>query len=89
MRIEGVFKFVKNTLGWEDFQVRDWESIKNIIALAFFIGVYFYEIEPALAHNPDIEWLCALGGGRGKGVVARHYFCEGLKNLLGSVDVSL
>ena len=79
-KIEDVFKFVKNTLGWEEFQVRDWESIKNIIALAFFIGGYFYEIEPELAHNPVMEWLCALGGG--KGVITRHYFLEGLKNLL-------
>jgi len=79
-KIEGVFKFVKNALGWEDFQVRDWESIKNIIALAFFIGGYFYEIEPKLAHNPGMEWLCALGGG--KGTISRHYFLEGLKNLL-------
>jgi hypothetical protein len=78
--IEGVFKFVKNALGWEEFQVRDWESIKNIIALAYFIGGYFYEIEPELAHNPVIAWLCALGGG--KGIVTRHYFLEGLKNLL-------
>jgi hypothetical protein len=79
-KIEGVFKFVKNALGWEDFQVRDWESIKNIIALAFFIGGYFYEIEPELAHNPGMEWLCALGAG--KGVISRHFFLEGLKNLL-------
>jgi hypothetical protein len=79
-KIEGVFKFVKNALGWEDFQVRDWESIKNIIALAFFIGGYFYEIEPELAHNTGIEWLCALGGG--KGIISRHFFLEGLKNLL-------
>ncbi|MFH1633542.1 MAG: transposase [Chloroflexota bacterium] len=78
--IEGVFKFVKNALGWEDLQVRDWESIKNIIALAFFIGGYFYEIESELAHNPVMEWLCALGGGKGK--ITRHYFLEGLKNLL-------
>ncbi len=78
--IEGVFKFVKNALGWEEFQVRDWESIKNIIALAFFIGGYFYEIEPELARNPVMQWLCALGGG--KGLLSRHYFLEGLKNLL-------
>ena len=78
--IEGVFKFVKNALGWEEFQVRDWESIKNIIALAFFIGGYFYAIEPELAHNPVMEWLCKLGGGKGK--ITRHYFLEGLKYLL-------
>jgi hypothetical protein len=79
-KIEGVFKFVKNALGWEEFQVQDWESIKNIIALAFFIGGYFYEIEPELANNPVILWLCQLGGGKGK--ITRHYFLEGLKNLL-------
>jgi len=86
-KIEGVFKFVKNALGWEDFQVRDWESIKNIIALAFFIGGYFYEIEPELAHNPGMEWLCALGGG--KGIISRHFFLEGLKSLLIHQQVEL
>ena len=80
VKIEGVFKFVKNALGWEEFQVQDWESIKNIIALAFFIGGYFYEIEPELANNPVILWLCQLGGGKGN--ITRHYFLEGLKNLL-------
>ncbi len=60
--------------------MRDWASIKNIIALAFFIGGYFYEIEPELARNPVMQWLCALGGG--KGFLSRHYFLEGLKNLL-------
>ncbi len=40
-KIEAVFKFLKDVLGWEEFQVRDYESIKNIIALAYFIGVYW------------------------------------------------
>lgn len=80
VKIEGVFKFVKNALGWEEFQVRDWTSIKNVIALAFFIGGYFYEIEPELAQHPVIEWLCELGGGKGQ--LTRHYFLEGLKCLL-------
>lgn len=79
-KIEAVFKFVKNAVGWEEFQVRDWESIKNLIATAFFIGGYFYEIEPQLAHHPALEWLCQLGNGKGK--VTRHFFMEGLRNLL-------
>ena len=54
-KIESVFKFLKDVLGWEEFQVRDWNSIKNIIALCFFIGNYFYEIESALIDNPTIE----------------------------------
>lgn len=79
-KIEEVFKFVKNALGWEQFQVRDWESIKNLIALAFFIGGYFYKIEPHLAQHPVIDWLCQLGNSKGK--MTRHFFLEGLKNLL-------
>lgn len=79
-KIEEVFKFVKSAVGWEEFQVRDWESIKNLIATAFFIGGYFYEIEPQLAHHPVVAWLCQLGNGKGK--VTRHFFLEGLRNLL-------
>ncbi len=79
-KIEEVFKFVKSAVGWEQFQVRDWESIKNLIATAFFIGGYFYNIEPQLANHPIVEWLCQLGNGKGK--VTRHFFLEGLKSLL-------
>ena len=79
-KIEEVFKFVKNAVGWEEFQVRDWESIKNLIATAFFIGGYFYQLEPQLANHPTIQWLCQLGNGKGQ--VTRHFFLEGLRNLL-------
>ncbi len=79
-KIEEVFKFVKSAVGWEQFQVRDWESIKNLIATAFFIGGYFYKIEPHLANHPVVEWLCQLGNGKGK--VTRHFILEGLKSLL-------
>jgi hypothetical protein len=79
-KIEAVFKFLKDVLGWEEFQVRDWDSIKNIIALCFFIGNYFYEIESALIHNPTIEIICQMGSG--KGTVSRHFFLEGLKVML-------
>lgn len=86
-KIESVFKFVKQSVGWEQFQVRDWESIKNLIAFAFFIGGYFYEIEPQLAHHPVIAWLCQLGNGKGK--VTRHYFLAGLSALLTHQHVEL
>ena len=79
-KIEAVFKFLKDVLGWEEFQVRDYTSIKNIIALAYFIGGYFYEIGSDLIENPTIVLLAQLGGGKGK--VTRHYFLEGLKRLL-------
>jgi hypothetical protein len=79
-KIEAVFKFLKDVLGWEGFQVRDYESIKNIIALCYFVGGHFYEIGSELTKNPTIELIAQLGGGKGK--VTRRYFLEGLKKLL-------
>lgn len=79
-KIENVFKFLKDTLGWEEFQVRDFESIHNLIALCFFVGEYFFEMEPALADHPVIAFIAQLGGGKGK--VTRHFFLEGLRVLL-------
>lgn len=79
-KIEEVFKFIKGSVGWETFQVRDWESIKNLIALGFFIGGYFYYLEPQLAQHLVIAWLCQLG--KGKGQISRHFLLEGLRCLL-------
>ena len=79
-KIESVFKFLKDVLGWEEFQVRDWESIKNIIAICFFVGGYFYEIDSELTKNATITMICELGGSKGK--VTRHFFLQGLKKLL-------
>jgi hypothetical protein len=79
MRFEGVFKFLKQHLGWEDFQVRDFTSIENIIVLAYFIGGYFYEIESALTHDPAMKQICLLGYGKGK--VTKLYFLRGLAKL--------
>ncbi|MFN8454492.1 MAG: hypothetical protein U0401_09195 [Anaerolineae bacterium] len=85
-KIEAVFKFLKDVLGWEEFQVRDYESIKNIIALAYFVGGYFYEIDSDLTQNPTIELIAQLGGGKGK--VTRYYFLQGLKKLLVHASVA-
>lgn len=85
-KIEAVFKFLKDVLGWEEFQVQDYESIKNIIALAYFVGGYFYEIGSDLTHNPTIELIAQLGGGKGQ--VTRYYFLQGLKKLLAHASVA-
>ena len=79
-KIEGVFKFLKDTLGWEEYQVRDWESIKNIIAICYFIGGYFYEIHSELIENETVQMICNLA--RNKGKITHHFFLEGLKILL-------
>lgn len=79
-KIEGVFKFLKDVLGWEEYQVRDWESIKNIIAICFFVGGYFYEIKSELTNNPTIQMICDLAKSKGK--ITHYFFLEGLKMLL-------
>ena len=86
-KIESVFKFLKDVLGWEEFQVRDWESIKNIIAICFFIGGYFYEIESELIDNKVILMICDLAKSKGK--ITRFFFLEGLKVLLTAYRVDI
>lgn len=85
-KIEQVFKFFKDVLGWEEFQIRDYEAIKNLLALCFFIGSYFYEIESELINNHNVALIAQLGGGKGK--VTRHYFLQGLKKMLILADVA-
>jgi hypothetical protein len=75
-----VFKFLKGQLGWESFQVQDWQSIETIIVLAFFIGGYFYESESKLVNNADMQEICQLGNGKGK--VTKTFFLRGLAQLV-------
>jgi len=86
-KIESVFKFLKDVFGWETFQIHCYEAIKNLIALAFFIGGYFYEIEDELIKNETVQWICELGNGKGK--VTRYYFMEGLRKLLTVAEVEI
>lgn len=85
-KIEGVFKFLKAQLGWEEFQVRDLLAIKHIIILCYFIGAYFYELEPEITKNEYMQGICKLGGGKGK--ATRHFFLKGLEKIYHFEDVS-
>jgi len=78
-KIEAVFKFLKQYLGWEKFQVRQLVAIKHIILLCFFIGSYFYEYEPQLTKNEFVVTVCQLA--KSKGNVTRHFFLKGLEIL--------
>lgn len=78
-KIEGVFKFLKNVLGWEEFQIRDFESIKTLLTLCYFIAGYFYEIESILLEQDFVQFLANLGGGKGK--ITRYYILEGFAKL--------
>ena len=75
-KIEGVFKFLKNQLGWEHFQIRNFQAIKNILLLGFFVGAYFVEREPELIDNPLVIIICKLAKSKGK--VTKHFFMKGL-----------
>lgn len=78
-KIESVFKFCKNQLGWEKFQVRKFEAIKNLIAFIYFIAGYFYEIEEDIVEHPTAQWLAHIGNGKGK--VTPYYILRGVKKI--------
>jgi len=35
--IENIFKFLKDVLGWEEYQTRNLQGIKNLIVLTFMV----------------------------------------------------
>lgn len=75
-KIEGLFKFLKNELGWENFQIRNFQAIKNMLLLGFFVGAYFCEYESELIDNPLVIIICTLAKSKGK--ISRHFFMKGL-----------
>ena len=85
-KIEVVFRFLKQNLGWEDFQVRDFESIKNLLAIAFFLVGYFKELEEELKQHPLALFLCDLALSKGK--ITLFYLLEGLTKVANFREVS-
>jgi Transposase DDE domain len=76
-KIEVVFRFLKQNLGWEDFQVRDFNSIKNLLAIAFFLVGYFPELEDELRKHHLAAELCSLAKSKGK--ITIHFLIQGLQ----------
>jgi len=79
-KIEGVFKFCKDVLGWESIQIPDFTTLSNLLTLVYFISAYFFEIEDQLTKDPSIQWLAEFGGGKGK--VTRYYVLNGIARLI-------
>ena len=79
-RIETVFKFLKEGLGWEDMQLRNFLGIQRLLSFCFFIAAYLYKIGDQEVHDDYVILLARLGGG--KGVVSKHYILQGIKALL-------
>lgn len=84
-KIEYVFRFLKDALGWEEIQVRDFKSIQNLLSISFYVSAYLYEIGDEITYDDYSINLAGLGGGKGK--VTRYYIFEGIKLLLGKFRV--
>lgn len=84
-KIEGVFKFLKSVLGWEESQIREFSAIKTLLTFCYFVAGYFYEIESALIQNETIQFLAHLGNGKGK--VTRFYILRGLNKWINKTIV--
>jgi Transposase DDE domain len=86
-KIEIVFRFLKQNLGWETIQVRDFNSITNLLALAFFLVGYFDEMETELRQHPASQMLCKLALSKGK--ITRFFLLKGLEKLANFQEVTL
>jgi hypothetical protein len=84
-KIEVVFKFLKQNIGWETFQVRDWESIKNLLALVFFMVGYFKELEEELKKHPMAKFIVDLAFSKGK--ITTFFLLKGIEKLVNFIQV--
>ena len=79
-KIEYVFKFLKEGLGWEEMQIQDFKAIQNLLAICFYVASYLYEIGEEKAYDDYAILLAELGGGKGE--VTRHFITKGIRHLL-------
>jgi len=83
-KIEAVFKFLKDVLGWEEFRIRDIVGIKKLLALTYLLGAYFYEVGEAVVGQEFVELVSRLGNGKGK--ITRGALIKGLKELITTIQ---
>ena len=79
-KIEYVFKFLKEGLGWEDIQIQDFKAIQKLLSICFYVASYLYEIGEEKAYDDYAILLAKMGGGKGK--VTRHFMTQGIRDLL-------
>lgn len=84
-RIECVFKFLKEGLGWEEMQIQDFQSIQNLLSICFFLAAYLYEINEQEVHDDYVILLAKLGGGKGN--ISRYYILEGIHMIMAKYRV--
>jgi hypothetical protein len=59
--VEDSFRFIKDTLGWEDVQLLDLHGIRTLLALAWVVAAYLYELGVSL-DEPTLQIVARLGG---------------------------
>lgn len=79
-KIEYVFKFLKEGLGWEEFQIQDFKAIQKLLSICFYVASYLYEIGKDKAYDDYAILLADLGSGKGR--VTRHFITIGIRRLL-------
>ena len=79
-KIEGVFKLLKDVLGWEESQIREFAASKTLLIFCYFIAGYFYEIEAALVEKNIIKFMAYLGDEKGR--ITRTYVLRELSKLM-------
>jgi len=84
-KIETFFKFLKEGLGWEEIQVRNFLVIQRLLSFCFFIAAYLYKIGDQEVNDDYVILLARLGGG--KGIVSKHYILQFIKALLSKYRV--
>ena len=85
-KIEVVFRFLKQQLGWETFQIRDFASIANLLSLVFFLVGYFKELEEELKKHPLCAFICGLALSKGK--ITLYFLLEGIKKIIHYQEVA-
>ena len=84
-KIEYVFRFLKDGLGWEEIQIRDFIGIQNLLSLCFYVSAYLYEIGEEIAYDDFAIMLAQIGGGKEK--VTRHFILKGIEMLMGKIRI--
>ena len=79
-KIEYVFKFLKQGLGWEEMQIKNFKGIQNLLAVCFYVASYLYEMGKEKAYDDYAILLAKLGDG--KGTVTKHFIINGIRKLL-------
>jgi hypothetical protein len=76
-KIEYVFKFLKEGLGWEETQIQNFKAIENLISLCFYVAAYLYEIGEESAYDDYAVMLSNIADGKGK--VTRQFILKGIQ----------